>query len=344
MKLTTALPLASLFFKHWHTDDTEMGIVVAKAVFARAEGGAFVALPVAPELELADVFQGDPATTPLLVEQEVAPAKPATDLIVRATARAPDGAARSDWAVDLSIEGLLSYGFHVRGPSRWEKSSQRRWCLAKPEPVTEVPLDYVLAYGGILPETGDVPARSHDFNPAGIGFADKAFLESRTSFAAPQIGELAEFMAPDPLAEMSLRGFGPIAKAWLPRRGHAGTFDEAWLQERHPRMPNDYDLAFWNAAPGPLQISPFLAGRELIRIAGVSHRPGPVEVALPGVGLMLEAAGDDALNVPMHLDTVAIDIAAEDPAAHRLTLIWRTMLRAPENFTHGILHHVDIGG
>ena len=150
-------------------------------------------------------------------------------------------------------------------------------------------------------------------------------------------------MAPDPLAEMAVRGFGPIAKAWLPRRGHAGTFDTDWQRDRHPRMPADYDLAFWNAAPGPLQIAPYLAGNEVIRVSGVSHAPAAVEVALPGVGLMLEATGEDAVNVPMPLDTVALDITAEDPSAHRLTLIWRAMLRSPANFTGGTLHPIEIG-
>jgi len=33
MNLTTTLPLSHMGFAHWHTDDTEVGIVVAKAGF-----------------------------------------------------------------------------------------------------------------------------------------------------------------------------------------------------------------------------------------------------------------------------------------------------------------------
>ncbi|MDF1628147.1 MAG: DUF2169 domain-containing protein, partial [Parvibaculaceae bacterium] len=168
MKLATTLPLATLFFKHWHTDDTEVGIVVAKAEFVRAVNGAFVALPKAPELELADVFEGDPAASPLTAEQDIAPAKPATDLTLKAVARAPGGEARRDWAVELSVEDRLTHGFHVRGPSLWEKRSARRWTLGHPAPALDMPITYALAYGGLLPETGETPARSHDFNPAGI--------------------------------------------------------------------------------------------------------------------------------------------------------------------------------
>ncbi|MCO6383328.1 DUF2169 domain-containing protein [Oceanicola sp. 502str15] len=343
MKLSTSLPLATLFFKHWHVDDTEVGIVLAKAEFARGDAGAFGVLPRPPELEMADVFEGDPAITPLLAEQDLAPGKLATDLTVKAIARAPGGEARRDWAVGVEVEGRGSHGFHVRGPSRWSKPSLRRWQLGKPEPVREVPITYALAYGGLLPEEGETPARSHDFNPAGTGFADKAYLDLKSGFDAPQIGELAEFMAADPLAGMAVRGFGPIAKAWLPRRGHAGTFDDLWKRERHPRMPADYDLAFWNAAPGPLQFSPHLTGNEMIRLHGVSHEAAPVEVPLPAVGLVLEAEGDDSVNVPMHLDTVQIDIAKEDPATHRVLLTWRALLPNPAGFTHGTLLPTDLG-
>jgi len=33
MHLTSRLPLSHMFFKHWHVDDTEVGVVVSKAVF-----------------------------------------------------------------------------------------------------------------------------------------------------------------------------------------------------------------------------------------------------------------------------------------------------------------------
>ena len=59
MLLSSRLPLGSLFFKHWHTDDTEIGVVVAKAVFEVRDDGTLKTIKPAPDLVLADVFGGD---------------------------------------------------------------------------------------------------------------------------------------------------------------------------------------------------------------------------------------------------------------------------------------------
>ncbi len=43
-------------------------------------------------------------------------------------------------------------------------------------------------------------------------------------------------------------GFGPVPPWWRPRQQHAGTYDEAWLAERHPLLPRDFDERFWHCA------------------------------------------------------------------------------------------------
>jgi hypothetical protein len=309
MHLTTDLPLAAMFFKHWDTDDTEVGVVVAKARFLRGGDGNFWVTD-APELVLAEVFASDPATTPLLADQDIAPGKAATDLLIHAIARAPGGNALGDWPVTVSVPDRLTYGFQVRGPTRWEKHREA-WRQSKPEPLTELPLSYALAYGGQAP--GDDAPESHDFNPAGLGFATPRLLKDGNPFPAAQIGDLADFMATDPLATWTVHGLGPIAKAWLPRRGHAGTFDAQWHRTRHPRMPHDYSYRFWNAAPARLQFAEGLLGHETITVSGVSL-DGMTHVQLPGAQLVLFCGSDQPLAMP--LDTVEADIRAADPAEH----------------------------
>jgi hypothetical protein len=325
MRLSSPLPVAMMFFKHWHTDDTEVGVVIAKAQFRRQADGVFRAAGV-PDWRMEDVFAGDPAWTPLVAEQDIAPGKVGCDLIVTGVARAPGGRARRDWPVGVAIAGRLTYGFHVRGPSQWERQA-KRWVLTDPAAVAEVPLTYALAYGGASPRRDGAPPDVFEGNPAGLGHAGRHRLDAGEPFPAPQIGDLAEFIAADPTQAMMVHGTGPVAKAWMPRRSFAGTFDAAWRDLRHPRMPHDYSLRFWNAAPRPLQIEGGLLGNEVVRLAGMSATLPDLACPLPCVQLWLVAAGGAAAT--MSLDTVAIDVSADDPLDHAMTLVWRQRLVAP---------------
>lgn len=327
MLLDTTLPLSHIAFKHWAPDGSEVGVVVAKAAF-RWTGTRFSSIKEPPELNMADLFEEDPATSPLVLEQDLAPSKPVTDIFIRATARSPLGRRLTDWPVSVTIPDVLHYGFHVRGPSAWTKNWRGKWKREEPREVLEVPLTYALAYGGILPQQGRTPARVWEENPAGLGFVDETFLETADTFDAPQIGELAEFAMTDPLAEMSLRGTGPIAKAWLPRRSLAGTFDDDWKKTRHPRMPDDYDLRFWNAAARGLQTSAPLRGDETIEVEGLG--PDPVRVTLPGHDIRLQAGGETPLDRSMTLDTVDLDLRDPDPTNHTVSLVWRTVVAQPD--------------
>ena len=328
MKLETQFPLATLFFKHWSVDDTEDGIVVAKATFVRA-GDRWVADPQ-PSLNFEDEFSGDASHSALVHEQDIAPGKVGTDLIVHAVARSPKAARLPEWSVSLTIPEKLHYGFHVFGPSNWTKEKTGGWIRTRPEPVSEIPMSYALAFGGTA-ESKDGVEAVHENNPSGLGLATESCLKEKREFAAPQIGLLAEFMSTDPLTEMSVHGFGPIAKSWLPRRGNAGTFYENWKETRHPRMPKDYSLQFWNAAPTQLQCNPPLIGNERLVVEGISHN-GPVHLKLPSVGCVLRAGVEDEYVQSMVLDTVILDLRSQDTGDFKVDMIWRDRIASPERF------------
>lgn len=334
MKLSTDLPVAAMFFKHWHTDDTEVGVVVAKARFWRRDDAVFVADPTPPDLILAEVFMGDPTQSPVMYDQDIAPGKAATDVILHAYARSPRGALLTDWPVAVRVANRMHYGFHVRGPSQWQKAAAG-WRLTPPEPVQTVPITYALAYGGIAPGSDAALPDVFQFNPVGAGFANRASLASGQPIVAAQIGELAEFMQGDPLAAMMVHGFGAVAKTWLPRRAEAGTFDADWQLSRAPRMPANYSLRYWNAAHRQLQFTDPFKGVEVIEVTGVSHHSPIVSVALPYAALGLQADGDDTAQQRMVLDTVEIDLRSDTPGDHCLQLTWRCRIDAPHRFATG---------
>ncbi|MCU0829733.1 MAG: DUF2169 domain-containing protein [Tabrizicola sp.] len=349
MRLLCDYPLATLFFRHWDVKtDNEVGVVIAKARFQRPDGGRFRLDPAAPTLVLADVFEGDPAVTPLHNEQDLAPTKPATDVIIRAVARSPRAEALSDWSVQVIIPDRLAYDFRVRGPVEWRKT-RGTWGMTRAELVTEVPISYGLAYGGMVPGLEpDQPPRAFEANPAGLGFATPAFLSQVTAFAAPQIGDVADFMQSDPLQEMTVQGLGPVAKGWLARRVWAGTFDAHWQAKRHPRMPLDHSPRYWNAAHRRLQLAPKLTGTEAVLVHRISHADRPIQIALPGAGLLLRATsvGGDVsattMDLRLDLDTVDLDLSAPDPAGHSLLMTWRGQIPAPERFHEARLYGIDV--
>ncbi|MCF6446082.1 DUF2169 domain-containing protein [Nereida sp. MMG025] len=268
----------------------------------------------------------------MIKEQDLAPQKPATDVIIRATARSFDRKPRSDWPVSISIRDRLRYEFQVRGPSLWQHRRLGGWTLSQPEFVHEVPLSYTLSYGGYV-LNGDDDKVAYEFNPSGLGFATSESLKNGKAFSAPQIGLLGNFMVADPLTPMSVEGFGPIAKTWLPRRSEAGTFDADWQRDRHPRMPTDYSLSFWNAAHGSLQVDPYLSGAETISIDGVSFDHPTIHVPLPQVGLLARFSGSYIGDLAITLDTVVVDVTGENPDGHILDLTWRCRLDDPSIFT-----------
>lgn len=329
MNVFSVLPISHAGFAHWHTDDTEVGVVVAKAVFVLSAEGTAPQMPP-PDLDMVDLFDGDPATTALISEQDIAPHKPKTDLIIRGTARSLENKLRNDWPVSVSIPDSLNYGFHVRGPSQWLKSG-RKWQLSRPDAVADVPLSYALAYGGQCRE--DEGVQFFEQNPAGVGFMTEAASKDIESWAAPQIGLLAEFMAATPFEPMAVHGTMPIAKSWLPRRAVAGTFDASWERDRHPRMPLNYNLGFWNAAPLRLQIDSYLQGDEMIELTGVSHKSATISLQLPGAKLTLVSrSSTDEAPIPMALDTVDLNIETVDDGHVTMTLLWRAMVSDRDAF------------
>lgn len=76
-------------------------------------------------------------------------------------------------------------------------------------------------------------------------------------------------------------GFGPLGKAWAPRLALAGTYDARWLDERHPRLPEDFDFAYWNGAPADQQIDfPDLTGLIFLDHGGaLPYRPGDLKAS-----------------------------------------------------------------
>ncbi len=169
-------------------------------------------------------------------------------------------------------------------------------------------------------------------NPIGVGFAESWFIKAtRTKrVPAPRItypqapltaktiwhslkGKLKH---PHPSTEPA--GFGFIGRSWQPRIALAGTWDETWIRERHPRLPLDFDFAYWNGAPKDQQI-PYPPADVEIALTNLTPE-GELRFRLPGHRAFLTCRWVDGTieAKSMEIDTLIIDTEQRS-----VTVLWR---------------------
>lgn len=172
-------------------------------------------------------------------------------------------------------------------------------------------------------------------NPLGLGFATDWLLRA----LAPEALDAPRIEYPDEpfsaalfwriargKADLAVQpaGLGCVGRAWSPRLARAGTYDETWLTQKHPGLPDDFDFGYWNCAPEDQQI-PFLQGTETIELTGMSA-DGTIRVTLPGHRPFLLVRYESGVMLPLPLltDTLIIDLEVDPPT---LTLVHRASLR-----------------
>jgi hypothetical protein len=289
---------------------------VAKATYAIVQGSRLQLAEKQAKLELAGKHWGDPETSSLKFEPEVALTKPATDVVLIGHAWAP-ASGTGDLLVQFRV-GAWSKSVRVFGDRVWSKSFGIAK-VPKPQTFEKVPLIYERAFGG-WDRTPENPER-HKFeprNPVGVGFHSKhghwndgAPLPNLEDPERPIHGWKD---APPPA------GFGFIAPSWQPRAGYAGTYDAAWEKNRKPLLPADFDPRFFSAASPGLVASGFLAGNEAVVIDNAS-RDGRVAFDLPGVPPphgRIQCTSGVVHDVQTRLDTVIVDTDA-----NLVYLLWR---------------------
>ncbi|SUB81856.1 Uncharacterized protein conserved in bacteria [Pragia fontium] len=139
-------------------------------------------------------------------------------------------------------------------------------------PENKIPKKYQLtdAQKSQHPDYPDVPI-AHSVcneNTVGIGFMEKWYWKaaSLNSIPVPQVEDpdskisITELLRQvddfnrNKLLSLKPVGLSTICRGWQPRLSKAGTYDQQWLEERHPALPIDFDFSYWNCAPEDQQI------------------------------------------------------------------------------------------
>lgn len=227
--------------------------------------------PVIPMKEqiapvLAGEQYGPPETSSYKYEPECVPFKQNTDIVLIATARAPkQNITEFDcgFRVGDNIQVARIFGNRV-----WQKGAAGMR-ISEPEIVTEIPLNYENAFGGV--DTSVETKHGHPFeqrNPVGKGY-HKNSKDCIENSPLPNIEDPNHLIShytdcPAPI------GFGFTSPNWLPRRLLAGTYDKKWEDNRSPKLPLDFNPLFYNAAPKKLMATGYLQGNEPVQVYNAS--------------------------------------------------------------------------
>lgn len=298
--LRNLTPFVPLQFESIDKKLQRFGVVVAKGTFDIVNGQRLriSSEQAAPAME--DQYFDTSAPSSLRVDSSLSPYKPATDVLVEATAWSPSGKPERDWISTIHA-GSLTKSFRVTGPRQWVRSILGRR-LTETDPVDSVEVRYEKTYGGTSLTN---PLDRFAENPVGIGYGT---LQHSGDVPCPQ---LLPTDVKEPVFGKRFKpvGLGPIAPSWHPRVAHSGTYDDGWIQTRSPYLPRDFSYEYYNAASEGLRFPGFANGDEIFKLTNLSAERQLV-FGLPGISLMTLLKLDDGRIIPgpMNLDTIELQV------------------------------------
>lgn len=329
-----------------------LDVLVVRASFDFARDGAPITLAREQQpIVLGDSFNGpvdsDPMRAVIENDGDLLPFKPGTDVLVTGHAQAPGGLARPSWEASLRV-GQTGKFLRLHGPRQFQKRWYG-WRLGPAKPVTSVPLDYRLAFGGCI----DIPAAllsgeqadviKYPGNPAGCGWLPKPaalkhfgkpvrnyiskWINNQKELPAPQI-EAAHASVRYPYDHLAPQGLSAIARWWAPRQAYQGSYDENWRATRYPLLPEDFDSRYYQCAHPDLVIEPHLLGDERVTLEGLL--PTKQVMRLPGwrpIAVVKRASGERTISLPV-LDTVRFQLDQG-----QASLVWRAHFECDDPVT-----------
>jgi hypothetical protein len=309
LQLKNQSPLAATMCLMPDRDGVDALFVVAKATFDLWPALKLADRQVPPFLM--DEYWGAPGVSSLRYPSDLHVGKPATDVALVGRAWAPAGRRISECDVALRVAERCKF-VRVFGDRFWRSDGH----FTAPEPFESMPLMYERAFGGTHARDGR-RVHADERNPVGTGLAGGRAPSEMTGEPLPNLEDPARLLT-EPTGPSQPAALGFVAASWLPRRGYAGTYDDAWQRFRAPYLPVDFDARFLNSASDGLVFDRFLRGGEPVVVDGACSR-GRLAFALPHckIGIDVKIAGHTR-PAPTQLETVLIE-----PDENRLCLTWR---------------------
>lgn len=210
-------------------------------------------------------------------------------------------------------------------PLRYEYAFGGECKIYPDEPYSRIEEQYLLSESNRNrhPESPSSPIAHgyHQSNPAGKGYTQNWYVKAKAldyieahrieDIKYPfDINQYVDVITADGDLNSDCfmpGGFGVIARCWQPRLRKAGTYDDTWLNNRHPYLPKDFDFNYWNCGPGDQQI-PYPGTDITINVTNMTQK-GTLQVTLPGHRAFLLARLENGpiLPVILNLDTIILD-------------------------------------
>jgi hypothetical protein len=301
--LENRTPFAAATHVQVDAEGQEVLVAMLSASFETGEDGrglrpAEAQLPVA----FGDVPFGNPALSSNRYEADIAPVKPAAEVVVNGTAYAPNSKPVPEMQVGLRV-GNIRKVLNVVGDRIYDAGG-----YSAPHPFHTMPIVYERAFGGTATD-GRMELR----NPVGVGFHHAPSADPDVRTQAPNITYPGEpYLNPSDRPKPA--GFGALGRGWQPRLGFAGTYDQAWIDTQWPLPPHDLDPRHHLCTP-PDQQLPRLSGGEEVTLIGLTPS-GRWDFRLPKISAPVRLIYEDRMDeTEFAPDTVVIE-----PDLGRVTL------------------------
>jgi len=281
---------------------------IVKATYSWDASGRCMLVEALPVLT-SEEFAGPPASSGLLRASELSPSKPKVDVLLAGALAFPQPITQID--VELSVGSRLLKRARVFGDRVWLPGVAADLTPSQPRPVTRVAIAWERCYGGADPvDTKCLEPR----NPVGSGVVrDPKSLHGKP---APNF-EDAQSLLPVHVGRPAPVGFGPIAAHWQQRMVLAGTYNEAWENQRRPLPPSDFSPEYFNVAPTDQQLDGYRPGEDLGLLnmtTAVRDRLRLPELTVPVTFVTSDEMSEEVTTV----DTVHIE-----PEERRLSVLAR---------------------
>jgi uncharacterized protein YjbI with pentapeptide repeats len=250
------------------------------------------------------LFAGDDPLGECLVDSELAPFKPACDVLLSGSCQAPGGNPVAALIAGIAV-GSVRKRMAVFGDRQWKRGFFAAGA-SDPQPFSVMPLSWSRAYGG----------DGWRDNPVGCG---------RDGGRLPNL-EHPDQLLTRPKSPQPPMAPGPLNPLWHARASRLGTFPSDWLKRHAPAYPDDFDWSYFNAAPVDQRVAGYLRGDETCIFTHLHPAAPEWNVRLPGIAMRLAVEDQDGDSVRRRTLALALDTLHADTDRGVLTLLWRGWL------------------
>ena len=293
-------------------------VIVAKSTWS-IPGPGQRPRPLPPQpVVTADQYFGKPGQSAMRYGSDMARFKPRCDLIFDACGHSPEGQSVTELQAGFELASLRKM-VRVLGTRQWRRQLNG-WSLSTPEPFVKVPLTADHALGGTraYEQGGQHLVEAHPHNPSGLGWAGKHTMRQLDGQAAPQL-EHPDHPVTRPDTKLPPCALSAVGRHWLPRKRHAGTYDQAWQRNVFPFLPSDFDEQFNQCAPEDQQL-PYPQGGEAVRLVNLLPGQPDLRFKLPQFKPLVRVLRSDYSQAAPQavLDTLFFETEQQ-----RFSAVWR---------------------